>query len=57
MGEHTKVDSKKLMPGPDYSQAKIFLKICFLGEVMNANFLDSKYDLDAFLFKQYHWHC
>ena len=48
MGEHTKVDFKKLMPGPDYSQAKIFLKICFLGEVMNTNFLDSKYDLDVF---------
>ena len=26
MGEHTKVDSKKLMLGPDDSKANIFLK-------------------------------
>ena len=57
MGEHPKVDSKNLMPGSDDSQAKIFLKICFLGKVMNANFLDSKYDFGYFWCKHYHWYC
>ena len=47
VGEHTKVDSKKLMLGPDDSKANIFLKKKrFLGKVMNANFLYSKYDFD-----------